>query len=53
MTKLWVAKDEKTNYCRLFLDKPYKVYDDFLKKYFGEPIKPKSKKTSILSSFVQ
>lgn len=33
MTKLWVAKDERTNYCRLFLDKPYKVYDDFLKKY--------------------
>ncbi len=33
MTKLWVAKDEKTNYCRLFLHKPYKVYDDFLKKH--------------------
>lgn len=33
MTKLWVAKDERTNYCKLFLDEPYKVYDDFLKKH--------------------
>lgn len=33
MMKLWVAKDERNNYCRLFLDKPYKVYDDFLKKH--------------------
>ena len=31
--KLWVTRDEGSRYCRLFLDKPYKVYDDFLKKY--------------------
>lgn len=31
--KLWVAKDEGCNYCKLLIDKPYKVYDKFTKRY--------------------
>lgn len=34
--KLLVVRDEDTHYCRLFLDKPYKVYDDFLKSIAGK-----------------
>lgn len=31
--KLWVAKDEGSSYCTLFLNKPHKKYDKFIKKY--------------------
>lgn len=31
--KLWVAKDEHSNYCILFIDKPHKEYNKFIKKY--------------------
>lgn len=33
MMKLWIAKDEGCNYCKLFIDKPYKAYDKFTKTY--------------------
>ena len=31
--KLWVARDENSRFCKLFIDKPYKVFDKFIKKY--------------------
>lgn len=31
--KLWIARDEKSNYCVLFLTKPHKVYDKFNRTY--------------------
>ena len=31
--KIWIGKDEGSNYCILFLDKPHKVYDKLTKKY--------------------
>lgn len=31
--KLWVARDEDSRYCTLFLNEPHKVYDKFIKKY--------------------
>lgn len=33
MMKLWVAKDEGFDFCKLFIDKPYKVCDKLTKKY--------------------
>lgn len=30
--KLWIARDEGSNYCKLFINKPYKVYDKFIKR---------------------
>ena len=34
--KLWIARDEGDNTCKIFLKEPYKVYDDFIKKYCWE-----------------
>ena len=31
--ELWIARGEDCHYCRLFMDKPYKYYDKFLKKH--------------------
>lgn len=31
--KLWIAKGEGDTYCILFIEKPYKYYDKFCKKY--------------------
>lgn len=33
MMKLWVARDEGSRSCKLFIDKPYKVFDKFTKTY--------------------
>lgn len=33
MMKLWIARDERSNYCTLFLNKPHKVYDKFTKTH--------------------
>lgn len=33
MMKLWIAKDENSRYCKLFITEPYKVFDKFIKKY--------------------
>lgn len=29
---LWIARDEGSNYCKLFINEPYKVYDKFIKR---------------------
>jgi hypothetical protein len=31
--KIWIARDEGSNACKIFPKEPYKVYDSFLKKY--------------------
>lgn len=31
--KLWIAKDEGSNYCTLFIDEPHKEFNNFTKKY--------------------
>lgn len=30
--KLWIARDEGSSYCKLFINEPYKVYDKYIKR---------------------
>ena len=33
--KIWIARDEGSNSCKIFPKEPYKVYDNFLKNIIG------------------